>query len=70
MIKMPCAILSNALDARDYVASANPLVSVTLLAYNAGETLRTAIESILDQSYPHFESIINDAGSDVPPRIE
>ena len=41
----------------------SPLVSVILPAYNAGETLHNAIESILEQSFTDFELIIVDDGS-------
>lgn len=40
-----------------------PLISVILPAYNASLYIGYAIESILKQSYPHFELIIIDDGS-------
>jgi len=40
-----------------------PLVSVIMPVYNAGFFLRQAIESILNQTYPHFELIIIDDAS-------
>lgn len=41
----------------------NPLVSVLLPVYNAQETLKESIDSILAQSYTFFELIIIDDGS-------
>lgn len=40
-----------------------PLVSVIMPAYNAKNYLEAAIKSILNQTYPHFEFIIVDDGS-------
>lgn len=40
-----------------------PLVSVVMPAYNAGQYLLPAIQSILDQAYTHFELIVIDDGS-------
>ena len=40
-----------------------PLVSVIMPAYNAVAYIDEAIQSILDQSYTHFELIISDDGS-------
>ncbi|MEZ4618581.1 MAG: glycosyltransferase family 2 protein [Caldilineaceae bacterium] len=37
-----------------------PKVSVVIPAYNGGEYLAEAIQSVLDQSYPHFELIVVD----------
>lgn len=43
----------------------SPLVSVIVPFYNPGERLRTALQSIADQSYAHFEVIaINDGSTD------
>ena len=41
----------------------NPLISVLIPAYNGADVIGEAIESILAQSYPHFEIIICDDGS-------
>jgi len=42
-----------------------PLISVIMPCYNAGKFLREAIESILNQSYTHFELLaINDGSTD------
>ena len=44
---------------------AAPLVSVIVPAYNNAEFLGATIQSVLDQSYPHFELIVvNDASPD------
>ena len=44
---------------------ATPLVSVIMPVYNAGEFLKQAIDSIIQQSYQNFELIIvNDASTD------
>src|ERR1700692_1530015 len=41
-----------------------PRISVLLPIYNAQQYLPLAIDSILDQSYPDFELILLDDGSD------
>lgn len=41
-----------------------PLVSVVIPAYNRPDTLKLAIESVLEQSYPNIEIIICDDSSD------
>ncbi|WP_126244190.1 glycosyltransferase [Chitinophaga rhizosphaerae] len=41
----------------------NPLISIVLPCYNAGEFLQDCLNSIFSQSYPHFELIIVNDGS-------
>lgn len=41
----------------------SPLISVVMPAYNAMPYIKFAVESVLDQSYPHFELIIVDDAS-------
>lgn len=45
------------------MTSPTPLISVTLPNYNYGRYLAQAFESVLDQSYPHFEILFTDDGS-------
>ncbi len=48
----------------------NPLVSIVLPVFNGVRYLREAIESCLQQSYPHWELIaIDDASTDATPAI-
>ena len=42
---------------------ANPKISVITCAYNSEDFIAQAIESVLRQSYPHFEYLIIDDGS-------
>ncbi|HEX2973902.1 MAG TPA: glycosyltransferase family A protein [Tepidisphaeraceae bacterium] len=42
----------------------NPLVSVVICTYNAGDCLRPAIQSILEQTYSRLEVLVVDDGSD------
>lgn len=43
---------------------ANPLVSVVIPAYNRPDTLKLAVDSVLEQTYPNIEIIICDDSSD------
>jgi glycosyltransferase involved in cell wall biosynthesis len=42
----------------------NPLVSIVMPTYNRAKLILETIESVLHQSYPHWELIIVDDGSD------
>lgn len=42
----------------------NPLVSVVIPAYNRPDTLKIAIDSVLEQTYPNIEIIICDDSTD------
>jgi GT2 family glycosyltransferase/glycosyltransferase involved in cell wall biosynthesis/Flp pilus assembly protein TadD len=56
---------------QDYSKKENPLVSVILTTFNRPDMLKEAINSIINQSYKHFEIIVvNDAGIDVSSIIE
>ena len=44
--------------------SFTPLITVAMPVYNAGKFLRTSVMSIINQTYPHWELIIIDDGSD------
>lgn len=46
-----------------YRESEPPLITVIMPVYNAAKYLREAIDSILHQTYPHFEFLIFDDGS-------
>jgi glycosyltransferase involved in cell wall biosynthesis len=45
------------------MATKNPLVSVIMPVYNNDEYVKQAVDSILEQTYPHFELIALDDGS-------
>jgi glycosyltransferase involved in cell wall biosynthesis len=49
----------------------NPLVSVVVTAFNHGPYIAETLESVFQQSYPHYEVIVVDDGStdDTAPRI-
>lgn len=50
--------------------SQNDFVSVTIVTYNSGLFIQKCLESVLAQTYPHFEVIIIDnASTDGTPRI-
>lgn len=45
------------------VGSENPLVSVVIPAFNAGKYLAQTLESVVSQTYPHYEILLVDDGS-------
>lgn len=45
------------------ISTSVPLVSIGLFVYNGAQTLRAAIDSILNQSFSDFELIISDNAS-------
>ena len=52
-----------AAERRDPPASA-PLVSVIMAAWNRAEVVAEAVRSVMDQTWPHWELIVCDDGSD------
>jgi glycosyltransferase involved in cell wall biosynthesis len=48
---------------RNHSALTQPLVTVFMAVYNTGEYVKLAVDSILHQTYPHFELIIVNDGS-------
>ena len=47
----------------EQIQSSSPLVTVLMPVFNGGADLSLAIESILNQTYPHFELLMIDDGS-------
>ena len=48
----------------------SPFVSVVVPAYNAAEFLEATMQSVLDQSYPHWEMlVVDDGSSDRTPQV-
>jgi hypothetical protein len=45
------------------ITNDTPLVSIVIPAYNGARYLRSAVDSILQQSYPHIELMVFDDGS-------
>lgn len=51
---------------RTRASSGGPLVTVIMAAFNAEETIRYALRSVLDQSYPNIEVVVVDDASESP----
>ena len=45
-------------------ATNNEIVSIIIPTYNSAKTIRRAIKSVINQSYPNWEIIIVDSFSD------
>lgn len=53
------------LTMEEKIANNTPLVSVVLPSYNQAQYLPQALQSLIDQTYPHWEAIVvNDGSSD------
>jgi len=58
------------LQRREDGSLAEPLISVVMAVHNGAPYLRQAVQSILDQTFPHFEFlIVDDASTDATPEI-
>ena len=54
----------------DLINAEKPLVSIIMPYYNSSKTIRKAVKSIIDQTYPNWELIIvNDGGDDAPEEV-
>jgi glycosyltransferase involved in cell wall biosynthesis len=51
------------MSARNHNVLTQPLVTVFMAVYNTGDYLKLAIDSVLQQTYSHFELIIVNDGS-------
>jgi hypothetical protein len=49
---------------RELPGSGGPLVSVIMAAWNRAEVVAEAVHSVMDQTWPHWELIVCDDGSD------
>lgn len=47
-----------------------PLISIVIPTQNRPKQLRLALESILDQTYPHWEALVVDDGSEPPVSLD